>query len=294
MLVLAAPVLSAMQLAEGIVVEASDEPRAANPAAAVTEFVRLRRDKNNQVVAMQTAVVRLVPRDSGSSLQHVDLIAAVHIGEHAYYQTINSLFTHYDAVLYELVAPQGTRIPKGEKEHKSIVSGMQSWMRDVLDMGMQLEDVDYTAENLVHADLSPEEFSQSMDSRNESVAGMLSKTWLAGMGQQYSAKAIFSEIRLLKNLLSGNRDLALKIFMAEQMVDTMRLGDAIEGREGSTLVAERNKKALAVLRQEIAAGKKKLAIFYGAAHMGDMSRRLIAEFDLVPAWTGWIDAWNLQ
>ncbi len=81
--------------------------------------------------------------------------------------------------------------------------------------------------------------------------------------------------------------------MAEQMVQSIKLGDAVEGKKGSTLVAERNKKALQVLRREIDAGKKKLAIFYGAAHMPDMSKRLMSEFDLVPASTVWLDAWKL-
>lgn len=292
--VLISPALQALSPVEGTAVGLSDIAQSAETETGVEQFVRLQLDENKQPVSMQTAVVRFVPRDKSASLQHVDLISAVHIGEHAYYQTINALFTHYDAVLYELVAPQGTRIAKGTKEHKNVVSKLQNWMRNVLGMRMQLEEVDYTAANLVHADLSPEEFSQSMKSRNESVAGMVGKAWIVGLGQQYSSKSRFNEMRFLRNLLSGNRDLALKIFMAEQMVESMKLGDAIEGKEGSTLVAERNKKALAVLRQEIAAGKSTLAIFYGAAHMQDMSRRLIAEFDLAPTWTGWIDAWDLK
>ncbi len=262
--------------------------------ASLPEFVRLKLDQNKTPLSLQVAVVRFVPRDKSRSLQHVDLISAVHIGESAYYQTINALFPHYDAVLYELVAPQGARIPKGGNERKGIVSGLQSWMRHVLGMSMQLEEVDYSAPNLVHADFSPEEFSDSMKDRNESVAGLIGKAWIAGMGQQYSAKTVLSEMRLFKNLISGNRERALKIFMAEQMVQSIGLGDVIEGPEGSTLVAERNKKALKVLRREIATGKQKLAIFYGAAHMRDIGRRLVLEFGLVPSWIGWIDAWDLR
>ncbi|HID44563.1 MAG TPA: hypothetical protein EYP34_02245 [Chromatiaceae bacterium] len=257
-------------------------------------FVRLKRDESGKPESLQVAVVRYVPRDKNQHLEYVDLISAVHIGEHEYYSLINFLFTRYDAVLYELVAAQGTRVPRGGNEKKGIISGAQSWMRDVLDMGMQLEDVDYTLPHLVHADLSPREFSERMDERNESVFGMIGKATLAGMGKRNTARILLSEMRLLRNLMSGNRDLALKIFMAEQMVQSIKLGDAIEGREGSTLVAERNKKALQVLRQEIDAGKKKLAIFYGAAHMPDMSKRLQSEFDLAPASTVWLDAWKLK
>ena len=45
----------------------------------------------------------------------VDLIGAVHVGEKAYYEALNKQFEDYDAVLYELVAPEGTRVPKGAK-----------------------------------------------------------------------------------------------------------------------------------------------------------------------------------
>jgi hypothetical protein len=48
----------------------------------------------------------------------------------------------------------------------------------------------------------------------------------------------------------------------------------LEGPNGSVLVTERNKAAIKVLKQQIAAGKKNMAIFYGAAHMKDMEKRL--------------------
>ncbi|WP_456417765.1 hypothetical protein [Thiolapillus sp.] len=291
-LALFSPVLPAQQpVVTDIPVPGALQPVKAD--AGIPEFVRLKFGQNKQPLSLQVAVVRFVPRNGNSNL-HVDLISAVHIGESAYYQTINALFPHYDAVLYELVAPQGTRIVRDGNERKGVVSGLQGWMGDALGMRMQLEEVDYTLPNLVHADLSPEEFSQSMKERNESVAGLIGRAWIAGMGQQYSTRAALSQARLFKNLLSGNRELALKTFAAEQMMLSAGLDDAIEGPDGSTLVSVRNKKALQVLRRQIAAGKQKLAIFYGVAHMPDIARRLVAEFDLVPDWIGWIDAWNLR
>jgi hypothetical protein len=51
---------------------------------------------------------------------------------------------------------------------------------------------------------------------------------------------------------------------------------------------------LQVLRQQLAEGKQKLAIFYGAGHLTDMHQRLEEQFDLVPVEIIWIDAWNLR
>jgi len=259
-----------------------------------SQFVRIKYDEKHRPLTMQVAALRFVPEDPASTLDYVDLISAVHIGERDYYQQINERFTHYDAVLYELVAPQGTRIAKGEKEHKTIVSNLQSSMRNVLGMSMQLEEVDYTVDNLVHADLSPREFKQSMEKRNESVAGMIGRAWIAGLGQQYSRQGVASEMRFYRNLLSGDKELALKIFAAEQMVQSIGMGEVVEGTEGGTLVSERNKKALQVLAQEIHAGKKNLAIFYGAAHMKDIAERMVSEFNFRPVKIEWIDAWDLR
>ena len=62
-----------------------------------------------------------------------------------------------------------------------------------------------------------------------------------------------------------------KLILAEEFADLGGVMAIYEGPNGSTLVTERNKKALDVLRAQLAAGKKRLAIFYGAGHMSDMA-----------------------
>ena len=68
---------------------------------------------------MQTAIVRYSKTGANGKTPEgnveVDLVGAVHIGDVAYYEQLNEYFKKYDALLYELVAPQGTRIPKGGK-----------------------------------------------------------------------------------------------------------------------------------------------------------------------------------
>jgi hypothetical protein len=43
----------------------------------------------------------------------------------------------------------------------------------------------------------------------------------------------------------------------------------------------------------LAAGKKKIAIFYGAAHMPDFDKRLKEDFGMKRTTSEWINAWNL-
>ena len=72
------------------------------------QFLRITRDKKNVPLAMETAIVRFAPA-AGERTPTVDLVAAVHIADAAYYRQLNREFQAYDAVLYELVAPRGQR-----------------------------------------------------------------------------------------------------------------------------------------------------------------------------------------
>jgi len=49
-----------------------------------------------------------------------------------------------------------------------------------------------------------------------------------------------------------------------------------------------------VLSEQIAAGKERIAIFYGAAHMEDFDRRLREDLSLEPGEVEWVEAWDLR
>ena len=72
-----------------------------------------------------------------------------------------------------LVAPEGTRIPAGGGPRETgfnPVSALQNMMKDVLELEFQLEHIDYNRENFVHADMTPQEFAESMRNNEESIA----------------------------------------------------------------------------------------------------------------------------
>ena len=75
------------------------------------EYVRLERE-DGIVTALQTAIVRFAPKDGTQQSPTVDLVAAIHVADKSYYEKLNARFETYDVVLYELVAPEGTRVPK--------------------------------------------------------------------------------------------------------------------------------------------------------------------------------------
>jgi hypothetical protein len=253
------------------------------------KFIQLADDENNK--ALQVAVVRYQARGGE---QYVDLVGAVHVGDKQYYQDLNEMFKNYDAVLYELIAPEGTYIPKGGVESDSWLSNIQVTMKNVLGLSFQMEEVDYTAKHFVHADFTPEEFSQSMQDKGESIFSMVFKVWRAGISQQLTGQGSANDVDLLMALFASDRQNALKSLMAKELVNSDGVMKILEGPEGSTIVAARNQKALEVLKKEMTKQHRSFAIFYGAAHLPDFHQRLVKDFDMVPVSTTWLDAWRLK
>jgi len=255
------------------------------------QFLRLVRGEDDSLQAMETAIVRCVPMDCGQQSPTVDLVAAVHVGEKSYYAQLNREFTQYDAVLYELVAPPDSKVPKNGRSDNP-VSALQNGMKTMLGLEFQLDRIDYGVKNMVHADMSPEQFNKTMDRRGESLWTMFLRMMGYAMTQQKGTSKT-SDFQLLLALLDKNRAFALKRIMAEQFEDMDGTLTALDGPDGSTIVTERNKVALKVLEKQLGAGKQKVAIFYGAGHMADLQRRLRNDFGLVPISTRWVVAWNL-
>jgi len=173
---------------------------------------------------------------------------------------------------------------------------MQNGMKTMLEIEHQLEQVAYTRANFVHADLSPDEFLKSMEDRGEGFVQMYFRMIgqaLAHQSQQ-SAQGESADLDILGALFSDDRPRRLKIVMAKQFESMESLMVGFSGPEGSTLITERNKRALEVLRQQQAAGKRKLGIFYGAGHLSDMHKQLVKEFGLTPIGIVWLEAWDLR
>jgi hypothetical protein len=282
---------------------AEDDPKAAvadKAQAKDTSYLRIQRDDDDTPRTLQTSIVRFVPDDAKVPDKKrrglaVDLISAVHIADKSYYEQLNREFANYDVLLYELVAPPGAKIPKaGQPKGNSPLSFMQRTMKDMLDLEFQLDTIDYEAKNFVHADMSPDEFAKSMKRKGESILGTFFRMMGYAMAQQNKAGGKNSDAQLLMALFDKNRAMALKRVMAEQFQDMEGALLVLEGPDGSTLITERNKVALEVLRKQIADGKKKIGIFYGGAHMPDMQQRLLDDFKLVPSTTRWLDAWDMK
>src|SRR5215212_4290009 len=128
-LLLIAPALTVQAEEEAATNEkpaAAEKPAGADAAAEKPRFLRLTRDEKKTPQALETAIVTYVPVDPAKGDITVELVGAVHIGDKAYYEALNKEFEQYDALLYELVAPENTKVPKERKGVPgSAVGGLQ-------------------------------------------------------------------------------------------------------------------------------------------------------------------------
>ncbi len=261
----------------------------------LTDFMRVNQPEGRrQPVSMDTAIARLV--DDKKEIV-VDLIAAVHIGDKEYYENLNGIFKRYDAVLYELVADEGTVLDKetiAKKKDRSILSSFQSGMGEALALDFQLLHVDYEAGNFIHADLSPEEFGRRMAERGDLMQMLYRAIILSNKKNKDGGdEELKMQGRLLGTLFAPDPSLALKRFFAKEMVNQMDDSVYIIGGEGSAIITDRNAAALKVLRRELDAGKKKIAIFYGGAHLPEFVKSLKKDFKLEMDEITWVIAWDL-
>ena len=249
------------------------------------EFLRLTKNDDGQMTAMQSAIATYWSAPRADGRVRVDLVAAIHVADDVYFGQLNRRFASYDSVLYELIAAADTRPANDQRQSASGVIGwMQGGMKDVLGLEFQLDQVDYTRDNFIHVDFSPEEFARVMRERGESFVKILFKAVGRSLATQQPAAGGNNDLAVLAAFFSPQRELQLKRILARQLVET-DVAAFWEGPNGSTLITERNKKAIRVLEEEIKAGKKRLAIFYGAGHMADFHRRLTLGLDFQPGKT---------
>jgi len=249
---------------------------------------------------LQTAVVRF---QKGRTI--VDLVGVVHLGDAAYFENLNALLKGYDAVLYEMVggkySPEtGADLevdPEAAPEMGS-VRQLQQLARSFLGLEFQLDGIDYSARNFVHADVGWVEFNTLMQARNQNFATLFSRALtlaeegdVAGVPNDEKVMEAMMK-RIFSAIMTGNSN-ELKRSVAPLISESESFITQLEGDDGTVLISERNRVAMEVLTEEREVrGGGKFAIFYGAGHMPDLEKRLLAE-GFIKEKTIWADAWTI-
>lgn len=275
---------------------------------AKVEFIRV--DEDAAAARLQTAVTRY-EKDGVT----VDLIGAIHIADKRYYLDLNRRFASYDALLFEMVGgeklgrqqpakPENPKAaatpanqpepaaeapePKPEKaanDGNSALHQIYKMVATFLGLSGQMDQIDYTKPNFIHADLTQAEFEKMQAERGESVLGFALKAAKEGQAANHQP----DPDKLLKAMLSGKSNL-----MKLEIVHTLGQGDdqigALAGN--SVILTDRNARCLEVLEREIKAGTKNLGVFYGAAHFSDLAKRL-EEKGFKRVNQEWLTAWDI-
>jgi hypothetical protein len=240
----------------------------------------------------------------------LDLVGAVPIAAASYYDGLNEQFKQYDAVLYEMVKPRGAAAPSRDEERQPTtapararhssrmawVGILQRFMKDKLDLRFQLEEIDYERPNFVHADLDAETFFEMQDARGESFFKLMLQSMLRELGRG-GGGAVQQQATLgglLMAMQAPDRARQMKLVIAREFGQMEDLLAGMEGPRGSVIISERNKAALKVLNDRIAAGDKRIAIFYGAGHLKLMEKTLTEEMGFKQVGEPkWRDAWDM-
>src|SRR5215210_6470085 len=120
----------------------------------------------------------------------VHLVSAVHVGEKKYYDDLATTFKTYDALLYEMVKPKDAPVPGRGERSDSMVSAFQRMLKEFLELDFQLDAIDYTAKNFVHADLDAETFSRLQEERGESLFTLMRRQLLDEMSKPQAGPQI--------------------------------------------------------------------------------------------------------
>lgn len=272
-------------------------------------FVRFTDEKGGG--RLETAVVTYT-NHAGVELK---LVSAIHIGERSYFEELAKDFEAQDAVLYELVKEKGAPLPgpgvvrpeaaEGEEDSPGggmkAVGDLQRFLKDTLNLEFQLDVIDYRKPNFVHADMDREQFEKAQAARGESFETMMLQQLMSAMTKPMPAALPAGEedaeqmLRDLVRLVTRpDMERQIKTIIAKQMGQMQDAAMGLDGPGGSVILTERNEAAVKVLEETLkAGGRKKISIFYGAAHMPDLAKR-VRELGFKPAGAAeWKKAWDL-
>lgn len=206
----------------------------------------------------------------------VDLVGAIHIAQPDYYQRLQQRLDLSDLVLFEgVTARKSDGRPTGGEG-----KGAYNRMADSLGLMVQNSGIDYRRSSFRRCDLSLEE-----------MVGLLDQEIAEGGAKGAAAAQAKAEFTQLKTMLSGKSMLANLLIglvgtsplLREQvllMTVSSGLGNSEEKqlspRLRQLILQDRNDHVAGELRKLLVSGSRhrRIALFFGAAHLPDFERRL--------------------
>ena len=289
-----------------------------------TRFIQVRYDEFKSPVSLQTASAKyILPGPDGKTQLEVVLEGVIHIGDRSYYREFNRRFRHYDAVLYELIAPPEKLIPSSNDKRPHPLRILQQVSAEGLGFASQIDEIDYKAPNMIHSDLSPTELASLTKGRGDDQVTMLLEIFTDILrknniksketrdtqddadspsdsepsdNETDASDADDEPSPILSLRLLADPDGAVKIrrLLATNFDKSPPLEAMLRPSQLATLIEARNARALEVFQEQLDAGKRRIALFWGAGHMADFEHQLVLTYGVRPAGIVWRDAWDLR
>jgi hypothetical protein len=249
----------------------------------------------------------------------VDLVGAIHLADKSYFEDLQKRLAAYDAVLYEDVrsptpasaekpgsksmlddlkalgkaaGKMGEPLKPGQKQGDAdagklldLLGPGYQIMRRALGMEFQVDAIDYTRKNFVHADMTAAQFREISGKLNLSLSDIVKK----GKGEHPAPT--FSAADLIGSMAGQESSrVRFKLSLAKSF-STMGAG-SFNDRMAEVLITERNKVALQQLDRSLQQGRKSVALFFGSGHLPGMDAWLTGHgFERMGM--EWLTAWDI-
>lgn len=254
--------------------------------SAPENYVRFVEPNDDQPGSLSTGVARFFDERTRTTLF---LVGAVHIADPAYYARLQDVLDSCDEVLFEGVGGARGKAPT-EEELASLdaLTRLQLMVKDALGLQFQHEGLDYRRGFWRNADVDFASLSERMSAEGVSLPT-----------DSPIFRALLRFVVGAFDLSEATKDPQLRRLLKRQVASALASSDKLfelgGAKLGEVLISWRNDAALKVLDDELAKGAhgRWLAIFYGAAHLPDLAKK-VAERGFEYQRSGWLEAWKVE
>ncbi len=252
------------------------------------------------------------PEKQGPS---VTLLGVSHLGNKTYYKEIQKKLDRADLVLFEGVG-FGDKVPKKNEGRSNAVSEMQLSLARSMGLVFQLEAIRYDRAHFRNSDLSTEALMTRLKggplkAGRSGKEGSSEKSQVSGQENKELMEALSGNSFVLnflgKALSFFGKDPKFRALMKLAIVETLGAieGDVTRLAESSgpdmekfmkVLLEDRNTIVFRDLRK-VLKGKnppKEIVVFYGAAHMPDLEKRLVEKLGFQSKRDDWLVAFGVN
>jgi hypothetical protein len=311
--------LAACQCLAAAVVQLSAAPEPALSAAPTNSYMRVAQPDTN-TVQLQIAIRKLVPAKPGAPV--ISLVGVSHLGETNYYQALQRRLDAQALVLFEGVrrpdALNDEREPKNASAPRKMEvdeTSIQFTMAQSLGLAFQLNIIDYDRPHFRNSDMSLDQIGRVLSGGRAARPANPSTPSLAAPSAQTNQAS--AEFQILMQVMDGTSAIgriagAIVRFLGSsprlQATTKLMLIELLGNLQGdmtemgalppdlkrllSVLLHARNGVVVHDLKAELQepSPPATIAVFYGAAHMHDLEKRICEELGYHAAGDEWLPA----